>query len=141
VLIPRHRRSTSWIEQFSLFRGCRLREFQKLDTIGTRIHVSAGRKLITAGDYAVEILLVLSGTASCYVGTRQVASFATGDFFGEVAALCGGPRTATVIATTDMDLWVLDRAEFADVLRISPDVARRMLRAMASRLRAADVAA
>lgn len=114
---------------------------QRLEAIGTRIHVSAGRRLITAGDYAIEILLVLSGNASCSMGTRQVATFGTGDFFGEVAALCDSPRPATVIATTDMDLWVLDRAEFADDLQVAPDVARRMLCAMARRLRAADVAA
>src|SRR6202161_4047577 len=108
MIIPRPRRSPSMIEQVSLCAGCRPRELQKLEAVGTRIRVTAGRRLITAGDYAVEILLVLSGTASCYVGARHVTPFGAGDFFGEVAALCGGPRTATVIATTDMDLWVLD---------------------------------
>jgi CRP-like cAMP-binding protein len=109
--------------------------------IGTRVHVKAGRKLVAAGDFTSEILLVLSGTASCYVDTREVATFVAGDFFGEVATLCGGPRTATVTATTDMDLWVFVRGEFEEVLRVSPDIARRMLCAMARRLRAADAAA
>ena len=141
--IRRSLRSTDplTLERISLFSGCGSRELQKLERIGTRVHVKAGRTLVTAGDFASEILLVLSGTASCCVGTREVATFVTGDFFGEVAALCGGPRTATVTATTDMDLWVLVRGELETVLQVSPHVARRMLCAMAQRLRAADVAA
>jgi CRP/FNR family cyclic AMP-dependent transcriptional regulator len=129
------------LERISLFSGCGWRELQKLERVGTRVHVKAGRTLVTAGDFTSEIMLVLSGTASCYVDTREVATFVAGDFFGEVATLCGGPRTATVTATTDMDLWVLVRGEFETVLEISPDIARRMLCAMARRLRAADVAA
>jgi CRP/FNR family transcriptional regulator, cyclic AMP receptor protein len=129
------------LERISLFSDCGSRQLQKLERIGTRVHVKAGRKLVTAGDFSSEILLVLSGTASCFVDTREVATFTTGDFFGEVATLCGGPRTATVTATSDMDLWVLVRREFDEVLQMSPHIARRMLRAMAQRLRAADVAA
>jgi CRP-like cAMP-binding protein len=129
------------LERISLFSGCGPRELQKLAMIGTRVHVKAGRKLVAAGDFTSEILLVLSGTASCYVDTREVATFVAGDFFGEVATLCGGPRTGTVTATTDMDLWVFVRGEFEEVLRVSPDIARRMLCAMARRLRAADAAA
>ncbi len=129
------------IEGISLFSGGGPRELQKLETIGTRIHVGTGRTLITAGDYAFEVLLVLAGTASCHVGSREVATFGAGDFFGEVATLCGGPRTATVIATSDMDLWVLNREEFDEVLQVSPGIARRVLCAMARRLRASDLAA
>ena len=109
--------------------------------VGTRIHVSSGRTLIAAGDFTAEVLLVLAGTASCHVGSREVATFVTGDFFGEVATLCGGPRTATVTATSEMDLWVLSKGEFDEVLQVSPDIARRMLCAMARRLRATDLAA
>jgi CRP/FNR family transcriptional regulator, cyclic AMP receptor protein len=142
MIIPRPLRSKPLtIERISLFSGCRPREFQKLEMIGTRIHVSAGRTLIAAGDYGSEVLLVLAGTASCHVGSREVATFVTGDFFGEVAMLCGGPRTATVIATSDMDLWVLNKREFEEVLQVSHDIARRMLSAMARRLRASDLAA
>jgi CRP-like cAMP-binding protein len=143
MIIPRPLRSrpSPKIEGISLFSGCRQRELQKLETVGTRVHVDAGRTLMTAGDYTSEVLLVLAGTASCHVGNREVATFVTGDFFGEVATLCGGPRTATVTTTSEMDLWVLSKGEFEEVLQVSPDIARRMLCAMARRLRASDLAA
>jgi CRP-like cAMP-binding protein len=83
----------------------------------------------------------MTGAASCRIGGREVATFGPGEFFGEVAMLDGGPRTATVTADTDMDIWVLNRCEFDELLSVLPGVAPRMLRSMARRLRAVDVCA
>ena len=47
---------------------------------------------------------MLSGIASCRVGKREVAEFTTGGYFGELALLHGGIRTADVVAETDMEL-------------------------------------
>jgi CRP/FNR family cyclic AMP-dependent transcriptional regulator len=143
MIIPRTRRSTrsSPIERIPIFSSCPPRELEKLERMGTRLRVCAGCTLITAGEIAFEMSFVLAGTASCHVGSREVATFGTGDFFGEVAILSGGPRTATVVATSAMDLWVLNRGEFGQVLQTSPEIARRMLGVMARRLRAADLAA
>jgi CRP/FNR family cyclic AMP-dependent transcriptional regulator len=142
MIIPRSIQSPrASIERSPLFSSCGPRQIERLERIGTRLSAGAGRTLITAVDSAFEIMFVLSGTASCHVGTREVATFAIGDFFGEVATLCGGPRTATVIATSDMELWILDRQEFERLLQAVPDIARRMLGVMARRLRAADLAA
>lgn len=71
-------------------------------------------------------------------GGMEVARFGQGDFFGEVATLDGGPRTATVVASTDMEVLVLSRGEFDMLVKSSPEVAHRVLRAMASRLRQAN---
>ena len=119
----------------SLFAGCGTKELRKVGRIGTRLQVRAGRRLTTAGDRGGEVVVVLSGEATCLVGSEVVASFAGGDFFGEVATLDGGPRTATVVSETDMDLLVLDRSEFETLVKASPEVAHRMLRVMARRLR------
>ena len=81
---------------------------------------------------------MLSGVASCRVESKVVASFGDGDFFGEVATLDGGPRTATVVAVTDMEVLVLDRSEFQALIALSPEVASRILLAMARRLRSAS---
>jgi CRP/FNR family cyclic AMP-dependent transcriptional regulator len=65
-----------------------------------------------------------------------------GDFFGEMALLDGGPRTATVTATTDVRLFALTEWVFRGLLVEHPSIAIRTLEAMAARMRnAAETAA
>jgi len=103
--------------------------------------VRAGQRLTTAGNRGAEVLIVLSGTATCLVGEVEEARFGPEDFFGEVATLDGGPRTATVVARTDMDVLVLSRFEFETLVESSPEVAHRMPKEMAHRLRLANAKA
>ncbi|HEV8564311.1 MAG TPA: cyclic nucleotide-binding domain-containing protein, partial [Actinomycetota bacterium] len=63
------------------------------------------------------------------------------DFFGEIALLDGGPRTATVTADTDVKLYGLTEWVFRGLLQEHPAVAVKTLQAMAGRLRNATKAA
>jgi CRP-like cAMP-binding protein len=114
---------------------------KRVASLGTRLSISEGRTLVTTGDRGSEVLIVLSGTATCLVGGVERARFGPGDFFGEVATLDGGPRTATVVAGPGMEVLVLNRFEFEMLFKSSPEVAHRMLKAMAHRLRQADALA
>jgi CRP-like cAMP-binding protein len=61
-----------------------------------------------------------------------------GDFFGEMALVDGKPRSATVVATTPMTLYVFDPREFFSMLDAFPPVSRKILTTLAGRLRAAQ---
>jgi CRP/FNR family transcriptional regulator len=63
-----------------------------------------------------------------------------GDFFGEIALIDHGPRSATVTASSPMRLLILGSAQFQDVLHQDPDMARQLLYAVTKRLRAAAAA-
>lgn len=93
---------------------------------------------MTQGTGGTEVILIVSGQAVCSVRDTIVAMFAPGDFFGEVAALDGRRRTATVTAVTDMEVVVLDQHEFEQLLAISPELAMRILKVAARRLRSAN---
>jgi len=58
-----------------------------------------------------------------------------GDFFGEMSLLDGDPRSATIIATTEVRLLVVDRAQFWRLLNETPDLVRRMLVVLSRRVR------
>jgi len=60
-----------------------------------------------------------------------------GDFFGEMALLDGGPRTATVTSTTPIKLYALTEWVFRGLLVEHPTIAMRTLETMAARLRGA----
>jgi CRP-like cAMP-binding protein len=70
---------------------------------------------------------------------RKVAELAPGQYFGELSLLDRGPRTATVVADTDMKVLVLGQREFLGVLDDVPGLAYKILRIMAGRLRDADL--
>jgi len=124
-----------------VFAGCSGRTMKRVSTLGTRLNIRAGHCLTTAGSRGAEVLIVLSGTATCLVRGVEEARFGPGDFFGEVATLDGGPRTATVVASTDMEVLVLSGFEFEMLFKSSPEVAHRMLKVTARRLRQANAKA
>ena len=64
------------------------------------------------------------------------ASSVPGSFFGEMALIDGGERTATVTATTDMQLLVLDRRDFNEMLEVAmPSVVPKLLAVVGARMR------
>jgi CRP-like cAMP-binding protein len=84
-------------------------------------------------------MAIVDGTARVDIGGRTVATIGPGEFFGEVALLDGGPRTATVVAETDLVTEVIGQREFAGLVEDSPHLAKLLLVGLARRLRAADV--
>jgi CRP-like cAMP-binding protein len=121
-----------------LFSGCSQGELRTIAQLGTPISVEKGEVLTTAGAVGAEFFLVLSGVASCRLGRRQVDQFTSGGYFGELALLHGGIRTADVVALTDMELLVLDRREFKAMLLTTPQIGVKMLDRLADRLADAD---
>jgi len=67
-----------------------------------------------------------------------LAELDKGDFFGEMAILEKEARSATATAATDVKLLVIDEKTFETTIRTNPDVAIRIMRKMAERLRDAD---
>jgi CRP-like cAMP-binding protein len=101
-------------------------------------NVPEGKQLTEQGEYGREFYVVISGSARCDVDGREIRKFGPGSFFGELALLAGGPRSATIIAETPMELLVLDRRDFTILVRVVPDVAVNMLASLAARLQEAD---
>jgi CRP-like cAMP-binding protein len=101
-------------------------------------NVPEGERLTEQGEYGREFYVVVSGNARCEVDGREIRKFGPGSFFGELALLAGGPRSATIIAETPMELLVLDRGDFTILVRVEPYVAVKLLASLAARLQRAD---
>jgi CRP-like cAMP-binding protein len=72
---------------------------------------------------------------------KKVATLGPGGYFGELSLLDRKPRSATVVSDTEMDVLVLSQRQFNSVLQSVPTIARKMLSAMANRVREADAVA
>ena len=103
--------------------------------------VKPGAELVTEGTIGHEFFLILSGEAGVRRGGRKVATLGPGDYFGELALLDRGPRSATIAAETELEVAVIGQREFMAVLDQVPAVSHKMLVTMAHRLREADTKA
>jgi CRP/FNR family transcriptional regulator, cyclic AMP receptor protein len=120
-----------------LFAGFDRKQLRRVGQLCTGIDVEPGAVLCREGAAGGEFFIVVEGEAVVRVGVAEVDTIGPGDFFGELALLGGGPRTADVTAKTRMSLLVLSGAEFAAVLREEPQVAVKMLPAIGARIREA----
>jgi hypothetical protein len=100
----------------------------------------AGALVVKEGEPGHEMFVVESGTVEVFRGggpaERRLLLLGAGDFFGEMALLDDQPRSASVRATADCRLLVIDATTLDQMLRQYPEVAVRMLRNLAARVRA-----
>lgn len=121
-----------------LFSGLSQKELRSIVALGTYVEIKAGYVLTEEGAYGREAFLIVSGNARCLVGDKEVAVLGPGDLFGEMSLLDQAPRSATVVADSDMSVTVLVRSEFVRLIEASPKIALKLLAAMAARLRSVD---
>jgi CRP/FNR family cyclic AMP-dependent transcriptional regulator len=124
-----------------LFAGCSNRELQTIARAVKPIDHPAGTVIAREGEPGIGLFVIRSGAADVTIGGKKKASLGPGDFFGEIALLDGGPRTATVTATSDIELLGLTEWVFRGLMQEHPTIAIKTLEAMAARLRNATKAA
>ena len=119
-----------------LFGGCTDKELTFIASRVDEVAFPAGTILTTKGESGGDFFVILEGKAEVDAGEGK-RTLGPGDFFGEIALLDNGPRTATVKAATPMRLLVLGHEQLRDVLHQNAEIAVKMLRAVTKRLRAA----
>jgi CRP/FNR family transcriptional regulator, cyclic AMP receptor protein len=129
---------TEALSAVPLFSDCSKKELSAIARLCTSIDVPAGDVLTKEGASGREFFVISSGQAKVVIGKRTVATLGPGDSIGEMALLDGGPRTATVTATTPLEVYALGVREFRSLLDASPSITRKILVSVAGRLRAAE---
>lgn len=132
---------TSRLSKVPLFEDCSGREMQMIVRVVREIPHAAGTVIAREGEPGVGLFVILSGSADVSIGGRKKATLGPGDFFGEIALLDGGPRTATVTAKTDVQMIGLTEWVFRGLMVEHPSIALKTLQQMAGRLRSATKAA
>ena len=85
--------------------------------------------------------LIVGGTAEVRRNKRKVATLGPGACVGELALLDHKPRTASVIAATDLTVLVIGAREFAGIVDNVPSISHKLMRSLASRVRELDAQA
>lgn len=101
-------------------------ELQTLDRLATAISVPAGEEIMRRDGVGRECFIVIDGEFKVERDELTVLVGA-GAVLGEMALLTLKPRSATVTATTDSNVYVLNRAEFLSLLDACPSIAQHVL--------------
>ncbi len=126
------------LKNIELFSGLSKGELGKVAAVGTERSFTAGTTIVEQGEMGRTAYVLLEGTAVVRRGNRKVATLAAGAPVGELSLLDHGPRTAYVIAETDVTALELGAKDFATVLQDYPKVSVKLLATLAGRVRDLD---
>lgn len=124
------------LQDVPLFAGVSKRHIRKIASLTREARFRPATVIVREGRPGRDFYVILDGNASVVrphglPGIR----LGPGSYFGELALIDGGARTASVVADTDVHCLRLSRASFMRMLRGEPEVAVALLRHLASRIR------
>jgi len=90
------------------------------------------------GKHGIGFFVIESGNAKVTVHGEERTTLGPGSYFGEIALIDDGPRTATVTAEDDVKTHVLIAWDFRPIVREDPDLAWGLLQGVAQMLRARE---
>jgi CRP/FNR family cyclic AMP-dependent transcriptional regulator len=126
------------LEGVPLFAGVSAAGIEELGAIADEVEVRAGTVLTHEGAREGFFFIVVEGTVRIERDGRVVNRIGPGEFFGEIALLDGGPRTATATAETPCRLLSMTYQMFHELLDASPAIRTAILEAVGRRLRELD---
>ena len=121
-----------------LFSECSRRELDAVAAVADELRLPAGREVMRQGARGRELVVLLDGEVEVSRNGEVLATRGPGDFLGELALVTHRPRVATVTATTDLRVLVLERGAFERLVREVPSIALKVLKAVGERLPAED---
>lgn len=122
------------LKKVPLFSKLNKRELQQVAQIADELDLPAGKEMATEGDRGREFFVLLDGEADVTKQGGRINTMKKGDFFGEIALVTKMPRTASVTATTDVDVLVITERDFDALLKQTPEIGRRVAEALAERV-------
>lgn len=132
----RTRRQTALVlEGIPLFADFSKRHLNRLAAETDELAFGPGESVVKEGDLGETLFVVLEGEGKVVRGGRKVGAVLPGDFFGELSTIDGGPRSASVIAVTQLRVLRLFRRTLTSLIEDEPQVTMKLLDGIVRRVR------
>ena len=115
-----------------LFPGVKPKELKKLAERMQERSFAEGDTITTEGESGVGFFVIEDGNATVSIDGKIIRTLGPGEYFGEIALIDSGPRSATIVATTDLRCRGMTAWEFRPFVEEHPEVAWSMLETLAS---------
>ena len=122
------------LKSVPLFAGCSKNELRQLAKTADEIDLRQGTVLTREGRPGREFFVLIDGTAEVTKKGKKIADLGPGDWLGEIALITDSPRTATVTATSPVDVLVITDRRFRSVVETMPSIALKVLARVGERL-------
>jgi Pyruvate phosphate dikinase, AMP/ATP-binding domain/Cyclic nucleotide-binding domain len=126
------------IEQVPLFTGLSEREVAQIASMFKQRTFAAGETIIKEGVGAAAFFVIESGEATVSIRGQRIRTMGPGDYFGEIALIDQGTRSATITAATEVVCHGLTYWEFRPLVQANATIAWNLLQTLAKRLRTAQ---
>jgi CRP-like cAMP-binding protein len=128
------------IRRLPLFELCSKRDLRRIASLAVERTIDEGTDLIREGEPGTEFLVVVEGEVDVRRRGRRVARLGPGSYVGEIALLSRSPRTATVVAATDLRVLAIAGRDFVELLDTIPELWLKVARTLADRVEADEAA-
>ena len=128
--------SADTLEQVPLLEELSKRDRQQLAKSMKERTFRSGQEIVVEGRSGVGFFIILEGKAAVTISGELVQALGPGDYFGEMALLDGGARSATITADGELRCATMTSWAFKSFVVDNPKVAWAMLQTLAQRLRA-----
>jgi CRP-like cAMP-binding protein len=122
------------LKQVPLFSELSNKELKSIAQSMAERTFSAGSHVMEEGKSGVGFFVIDEGTATVSVGGREVRKLGAGDYFGEIALVTKKPRTATIVADTDLHCHGLTAWDFKALVEKNDTMSWKLLETIAERL-------
>lgn len=126
------------LAKIPLFTGLTLDQRESVAGSCSELEFDTGATLLQEGDFGFAMFAISKGTADVVKDGRVARSLGPGDVFGEVAVLSGGRRTATVVATSPIELVTILNRDVWRIEREHPEIASVLRMQIADEVRPAN---
>jgi CRP/FNR family transcriptional regulator, cyclic AMP receptor protein len=130
--------SVELLQKIPLFADLEPRELERLSGSFKERTFDAGNPVATEGEGAAGFFVIESGEAVVSVHGEERGRLGPGDYFGDIALIDQGSRSATIVADSDLRCYGLTFWDFRPLVESDARIAWPLLQAMAKRLRAAE---
>jgi CRP-like cAMP-binding protein len=123
--------ATELLRRVPLFSGLDRKELESVASSMKERTFDAGQTVAQEGQSGVGFFVIEEGQAKVTVGGEERRTLGPGDYFGEIALISQGARTATITADTELKTYGMTFWDFRPLVESNSSIAWKLLQALA----------